>query len=223
MATAADKAYAATALDEIEAAPLVAPGATDDGRRRVDVRRHFGITSFGINAFSGGETLIREHDEDGFGASRQEELYVVLNGAATFTVDGEEVKAPAGTLVFVRPEAKRSAVATEDGTTVLVIGGTPGKAFEPAPEESAEAFAAYTAGDYETAVAKQLIVVEKRPNNVFDLFNAACFEARAGRTDDALEHLGRAVEGDDRIKELIRTDEDLDSLRDDPRFEVLAK
>jgi hypothetical protein len=72
-------------------------------------------------------------------------------------------------------------------------------------------------------VAKQLIVVEKRPNSVFELFNAACFEARAGRTDDALEHLRLAVEIDDRIKELIRTDEDLDSLREGPRFEVLAR
>jgi hypothetical protein len=46
-------------------------------------------------------------------------------------------------------------------------------------------------------------------------------EARLGRTDDAID-LRQAVQDDDRIKEHIRTDEDLTSLRDDPRFEELA-
>ena len=55
-------------------------------------------------------------------------------------------------------------------------------------------------------------------------FNAACFEAaRAGKADEPIEHLGRAVELNNRIKELIRTDEDLDSIREDPRFDVLTK
>ena len=54
-------------------------------------------------------------------------------------------------------------------------------------------------------------------------FNAACFEARAGRADEAIEHLLQAVELNDRIKELIRTDEDLDSIREDPRFDVLTR
>jgi tetratricopeptide (TPR) repeat protein len=166
--------------------------------------------------------LVREHDELGIGSSEQEELYVVLNGGATFTVDGEQVDAPAGSLVFVRPEAKRSAVATEPDTTVLVIGGTPGKAYDPAPPEVVEAMAAYNTGDYETAVAKQLVVVEKRPNDVLALFNAACFEARLGRTDDALEHLQRAIEADERIKENIRTDEDLETIREDARFRELV-
>jgi hypothetical protein len=54
-------------------------------------------------------------------------------------------------------------------------------------------------------------------------FNAACFEARAGSADEAIEHLRRAVELNDRIKDLIRTDEDLDSIREDPRFDELTK
>jgi hypothetical protein len=54
------------------------------------------------------------------------------------------------------------------------------------------------------------------------LFNAACFEARLGRTDDALAHLERAIAVDEGIKELIRSDDDLDSLRDDPRFDELV-
>ena len=225
MATATEKAYVFATLDELEPAPILAPGATDDGRQRFDVRRRFGITSFGTNAYSApsGVDVIREHDEMLLGEAGQEELYIVLNGAATFEIDGEAVEAPAGSLVLVQPTAKRKATANDDGTTVLAIGGTPGKAYEPAPEEAAEAFAAYNKGDYETAAAKQLVVVEKRPSDGVAYFNAACFEARAGKADEAIEHLKRALELNERIKELIRTDEDLDSIREDPRFDVLTK
>ena len=157
------------------------------------------------------------------GEAGQEELYIVMNGAATFEVDGETVDAPAGALVQVQPTAKRKATATEDGTTILVVGGTAGKAYEVPPEEAGEAFAAYSAGDYEEALAKQLVVVEKQPDNPVAHFNAGCFAARAGQADDAIEHLRRAVEINDRIKELIATDEDLDSIREDERFAELAK
>ena len=46
MATATEKAYVVARLEELEPAPLLAPDATDDGRRRFDVRQRFGITSF---------------------------------------------------------------------------------------------------------------------------------------------------------------------------------
>lgn len=223
MAAVETASYVVVRLDEIE------PGAALDGtdeRVRFDVRRAVGLSSFGINAFraKAGAELIREHDETGVGASEQEELYVVLNGDATFNVDGERVDAPTGSFVFVgNPAAKRSAVANEDGTTVLVMGGTPGKAFEPMPAENGEALAAYNAGDYETAYAKQQIVLEKRPAYVLAHFNAGCYAARLGRTDEAFAHLRRAFELDERIREYIDKDEDLDSLREDPRFEALTK
>ena len=50
MPTALEKGYVFTRLDELEPAPLTAPGATDDGRRRFDLRRRFDITSFGVQA-----------------------------------------------------------------------------------------------------------------------------------------------------------------------------
>src|ERR671936_2928306 len=101
----------------------------DDIERRgrdIPVREHLGIQAFGINAYTPGDEgrLISEHDEAGSG---QEELYIVLDGNATFEVDGETVDAPAGTFVFVRPESRRKA--TGDGT-VLAIGGTPGEAYQ---------------------------------------------------------------------------------------------
>lgn len=225
MPAAVESLFVVTQLDELEPAPRIAPGGTDDGRQRFDVRRHLGITAFGISAFRAppGVVVIGEHDETPLGEAGQEELYLVVSGAATFEIDGEVFEAPTGALVQVQPAAKRKATATEEGTTILVVGGTPGKAYEPAPEEAAEAFAAYGAGDYETALAKQLVVVEKRPANAVAHFNAGCFAARAGHADEAIEHLRRAVEINERVGELIATDEDLDSIREDQRFAELTK
>jgi tetratricopeptide (TPR) repeat protein len=225
MPTAVENSYVFAKLDELEPAARLAPGAPDDGRQRFDIRRNLGVTAFGVSAFSApsGVVVINEHDETLLGEAGQEELYIVMNGAATFEVDGETVDAPAGALVQVQPTAKRKATATEDGTTILVVGATAGKAFEVPPEEAGEAFAAYSAGDYEEALAKQLVVVEKQPDNPVAHFNAGCFAARAGQSDDAIEHLRRAVEVNERIKELIATDEDLDSIREDPRFVELAQ
>src|SRR5215203_5840880 len=123
MPTAVENSYVAAKLDELEPAARLAPGAPDDGRQRFDVRRRFGITAFGISAFRSpsGVVIINEHDETLLGEAGQEELYIVMNGAATFEVDGETVDAPAGALVQVQPTAKRKATATEDGTTILVV------------------------------------------------------------------------------------------------------
>ena len=86
---------------------------------------------------------------------------------------------------------------------------------------ASEAFSAYGAADYETALAKQRVAVEKRPNDPVIHFNAGCFAARAGHADEAIEHLRRAVEISPRVKELMATDEDLESIRDDERFAEL--
>lgn len=226
MPATAEKTYAVAKLDELEPAPrIAAPETPDDGRKRFDVRNNLDITAFGVQAFSApsGAEVVREHDETLLGEAGQEELYIVMTGAATFEIDGASIDAPAGSLVKVDPTAKRKATATEDGTTILIVGGTPGKAYEPSPEESGEAFAAYNAGDYEQALAKQLIVVEKQPDNPVAHFNVGCFAARAGHADEAIDALRRSVEINERIKELIASDEDLDSIREDPRFTELAK
>jgi len=225
MPTAVETTYAIAKIDELEPAPRIAPPETpDDGRKRFDVRRTLDITAFGVQAFSApsGGVVVNEHDEVLLTEAGQQELYIVMSGAATFEIDGETVDAPAGSLVHVQPAAKRKATATEDGTTILVVGATPGKAYEPAPEEMGQAFAAYNAGDYELALEKQLVVVEKQPENPVAHFNVGCFAARAGHADQAIEALERAIAINDGVKELIATDEDLDSLREDERFQKLA-
>ena len=75
----------------------------------------------------------------------------------------------------------------------------------------------------ETALAKQRVALEKEPDNAVAHFNAGCFAARAGRADEAIEYLRRAVEMNARIKELIATDDDLESIREDQRFAELTK
>jgi hypothetical protein len=96
------------------------------------VRHHLGITAFGTNAYvarAEGQLVIEEHSE---GSEGHEELYVVAAGRATFTVAGEEIDAPAGTLVAVTdPAIVRGAVAREPGTTVFVVGAPAGAPFAP--------------------------------------------------------------------------------------------
>jgi tetratricopeptide (TPR) repeat protein len=120
------------------------------------------------------------------------------------------------------PAAKRSAVATEAGTTVLAVGGTPGQAYRVQPPEAQEAMQAYNAGDFETALERIQQVLAREPNDVLSLFNAACFEARLGRTDDAIEHLRLAIEQNELAVDQARGDEDFDSIREDPRFKKLV-
>jgi hypothetical protein len=100
------------------------------------VRRHFGIRAFGVNGITGdaGDELVEPHHERDDEANRtdgHEELFAVIDGHALFSVDGEDIDAPAGTLVFVRdPRLIRSARATADGTAILAVGGRPGAPFE---------------------------------------------------------------------------------------------
>ena len=81
---------------------------------------------------------------------------------------------------------------------------------------------AYNDGDFETALERIQQVLAREPDDVLSLFNAACFEARLGRTDDALNHLGRAIELNERAVDQARGDEDFDSIREDPRFKKLV-
>jgi tetratricopeptide (TPR) repeat protein len=187
------------------------------------VREPLGITAFGVNAYSAaepGEVVVEDHDETGGGAGRHEELYVVLRGHARFTVDGEEIDAPAGTLVFVPdPVSRRVAHAVEAGTVVLVVGGRTGEPFRPSPWERSSLAAAFAQhGEHERALALAREVAEAHPDNGSALYNVACAEARAGARDAALEHLRRAVELDPRAASWAADDSDLDALRDDPAF-----
>ncbi|CAN5251088.1 hypothetical protein BH18ACT12_BH18ACT12_23970 [soil metagenome] len=190
------------------------------------VRRTLGIEAFGINAYTAnaGELVVEEHDETGTGAGHHEELYVVVTGAATFTVDGESFDAPVGTMVFLDdPKERRGARAVEDGTTVLAIGGERGRAFRVSPWEFTFAGTpAWKAKRYDEAETLLREGLEQYPGNPSLLYDLACLEALQGKPDDALEHLHMALEQQPRFREYAAKDQDLDSLRDDPRFADLT-
>jgi len=196
----------------------------DDIERRgrdIPVREYLGIHAFGINGFTPSEngTLVSEHDEAGSG---QEELYVVLDGNVTFEIDGEAVDAKPGTLVSIRPEARRKA--TGDGT-VLVVGATPGEAYEgidwgDAWQFHSESMKAYGEGRYGDALAAVREALEHLPDHAGLHYNYACFATLSGDTgDDTFAHLRRSVELRPRFREDARRDDDFNAVRDDPRFE----
>jgi hypothetical protein len=115
--------------------PDATEGEGAGGRNFHLVRRHFDIQSFGVNGITGntGDEMVEPHDEpddEGNLTDGHEELFAVMSGHATLTVDGTDIDAPAGTLVFVRdPALIRSARANADGTSILAVGGRPGKPF----------------------------------------------------------------------------------------------
>jgi mannose-6-phosphate isomerase-like protein (cupin superfamily) len=210
--------YSVAKLDEID--------EVSDGRCPWrPVRHHFGITSFGINAWTAdktGERIINEHDEAEQG-DEQEELYLVTRGRAMFELDGERIEAPTDTFVFVRPGVKRTAFAQEPGTTVIAVGGTPGKAYEPSGFEIWAPLAAlYEAGEFARAADRGQELIQAHPEYPALLYNVACCESRAGRTVDAIEHLRLAIERADRFRTFAAEDSDFDRIRDDPAFRQLV-
>ena len=188
------------------------------------IRRRLGVRAFGINAYTAdkaGQQVVEQHTEGaGGGSGRQEELYMVVAGHAEFTVAGETIDAPAGTMVFVPDvNAKRGAVATADGTTVLVVGGPADSPIPTSPFEywfAAEA--PYTAGDYDRAVEVASEGLAEWPESGQLNYQLACFHALAGRREKALEHLAVALANDPRAAEWAADDSDLDAIRDDPSF-----
>lgn len=189
--------------------------------RDIPVREHLGIQAFGIQAFTPAEdgTLIGEHDEVGTG---QEELYIVLDGTATFEIDGETVEAPAGTFVFVQPESLRKATGAG---TVLAIGATRGEAYQALDWGEAwqfhrDSMIAYGEQRYADAVEFVRGGLERTPDHPGLLYNYACFASLAGdSSDETFDRLRRSVELRPSFREQARRDDDFKAVRDDPRFE----
>jgi len=215
--------YAVVHLDDIP--------KLDDGREPLrPVRHHFGITGFGVNAWTGrnaGDRIINEHQEDDSPSAddpdSDEELYVVLQGHAVFELDGERRDAPAGTFVFVPPAVRRTAFAEEAGTTILSVGGTPGKPYDPVGWELWSPLRpAYEAGDYDEVVARAREVVAANPQYALLFYNLACCESLTGQKTEALEHLRQAVEKSDRLREFAKGDSDLDAIRDEPAYRQIV-
>jgi len=209
--------YDVTSIDELEEFPI------NEGEFVWrPIRRRFGISAFGSNAYTAqaGQRVVEEHRERG----GHEELYVVVRGRATFTLDEDEVDAPAGTLVFVQPGTLRGAIAREDGTAVLVVGAKPGEIFEPSPWEETFAAISYAdRGELDRARETLDAAIAAHPDAWQGPYNAACVEARHGDPEAALAHLERAHELEpEQVAKYARGDDDFASFRDDARFRAIV-
>ena len=202
-------------IDEVESLPVLG------GELQWHPLRHtLGIRAFGMNAYTAakaGDLVVEEHDEGSLG---HEEVYVVLAGRATFTLDGEEFDAPAGTVVHLAdPKVKRVARAAEDGTRVLAVGGPPDAAFEPSPWEPAFRAEALARGERPRGCGRDRARVARAASRQPErALQPACFEALAGYDDDAMAHLNRAIELRPQTLEWAQSDDDLASLRERADF-----
>jgi mannose-6-phosphate isomerase-like protein (cupin superfamily) len=212
--------FQVTRLDE------TTPERGAEGSRWFRLRRDLDVGAFGVNAYGAdaGHRVIEEHDELGTAAGKHEELYVVLRGTARFELDGREHTVQAGSVVFISDrEVRRGAMAEEDGTVVLVVGGTPGKAYEvSAWEEAGDAYPLWEDGKHEQAREILSAVAERHPDAGIVLYNLSCVEAILGETEPAIDHLRRSIELEDRFRELAKTDEDFDTMRERPEFRELV-
>jgi quercetin dioxygenase-like cupin family protein len=206
-------AYETAHLDQLDRFPV-----DDEGLVWRPVRRKLGIEAFGCNAYTAakaGDRVVERHSEkDG-----HEELYYVAFGHARFDLDGEEVDAPAGTLVHCPPGTTREAHAVDPQTTVVAFGAKPDVAHEISKwEQIFVAFGHLRNGDEAAGRAAIQAAIAEHPNEYQGYYNAACFEAQTGHRDPAIELLRRAAELDPQALEYARTDSDFDEIRDDPDF-----
>ena len=197
------EAYEVLSLGELDRIPMM------EGLEWRPIRRRLGIRSFGTNAYTSeraGGWVVEEHVE----GTGHEELYVVVSGRARFTLDGEQLDAPAGTIVFLpEHDVTRKAVAEEEGTTVLAVGGWPDKPFEPSGWEW---YFEASNKDPDRAIEimeEGIRVLGERGWLVYEL---ARHEARAGRRDEARDDLRRAIELEPAAAERARGDDDLREL-----------
>ena len=168
-------------LDEVD-------GYADEGRPRWHmIRSVLGIESFGINSWratEAGQEIVGEHDELGPGRRRPRgALPRPLRAGRRSRSRASGSRRRPGSLVYVRdPAAKRSAVADEAATEILVIGGRPGAAFTVSPwERSAEALRCWETEDWPRAIEILEVQLADDPHNANVLYNLACAESRSGK------------------------------------------
>jgi len=179
-------------LSLLDEEPVSILGGTLDW---VPVRRRLGIGAFGTNAYRAehaGDIVIEDHVE----SPGQEEMYVVLEGAVRFTIDGAETDAGAGEVVFLPdPEIRRAGAALEDGTVVLAVGGWRDQPYHSLPWEPIFlAQESMRRGDWAAAAE----ILEREAGEHIDVgfvqFRLACCHVQAGEHDRALDELRRALE-----------------------------
>jgi hypothetical protein len=196
--------WKAVRIDDLEAIPF--PGAETTWR---PLRHAIGARIVGMGAYTAekaGQDVVEPHVESEGGMGHQE-VYVVLRGRARFTVDGTGFDAPAGTVVRVDPELHRHAVAVEDRTAVLALGGEP--AFTPSSSKWIERARPHIRSDPERARAIVDELRAERPDSPGIPIAEALLAVGRGDEAAATAALARV---EPRYRDALRSDPDLGAL-----------
>jgi tetratricopeptide (TPR) repeat protein len=79
----------------------------------------------------------------------------------------------------------------------------------------------YDAGKYAEAAERGRELIEENPDLAYLHYNVACCESLAGRTAEAVESLGQAIDKWPDCREMATKDSDFDPIRDEPAFKEL--
>lgn len=184
------------------------------GLQWLPVRRRLGIRSFGTNAYRAaraGDVVVEEHVE----SPGQEELYVVVRGRTRFQVGDEVTEAAAGSAIFIpQPDVRRGAVALDDDTVVLAVGGWPGQPYHALPWEPIYlAEAPMRAGEWERAAEILESEAGEHREHAYVRFHLARCRARLGQHERAIEELRAALDERPELRDRAAASEDLEPLR----------
>jgi mannose-6-phosphate isomerase-like protein (cupin superfamily) len=204
------RGWAAVAIDEVEAVPWRGTELVWRPVRAALDARIAGISAY--TADEAGAEVVEDHVEDADGRGH-EEVYLVVRGRARFVLEGEELDAPAGTLVRVSSHVRRSARAAEAGTAVVVIGGDPD--YEPAASEWIERARPWFRDDPARARALLDELAAEQPDTAAAPFGQALFAVARGDRDEARAHLAEAVRRAPAARDFARSEPTLAPLLDD--------
>jgi hypothetical protein len=134
-----------------------------------------------------------------------------------------EIPEPLVTLVFAPQGTRRTAVAAEPATTILVIDGAPGKVYDATGWELwAPIRPLYDQGEHAELRARLEALIAANPQYPMLVYNLACSDALSGHTADAIDHLRRAISASEKFRANAREDSDFDAIRDEPSFKALV-
>jgi hypothetical protein len=98
-------------------------------------RASLGVTSFGMQVLNLPPNLGDGYPNHDHAESGQEEVYLVLEGAADFDIEGESVRLEPKMALRVAPTTKRKITTGPEGAQILCLGAVPGAPYE-APQFS---------------------------------------------------------------------------------------
>jgi mannose-6-phosphate isomerase-like protein (cupin superfamily) len=112
--------YTSKRIDEMEAG---------FGGGFVKARAELGVTAFGFQVIKMPPNY-GDYPEHDHAETEQEEVYLAIGGSGSIEIEGEKADLDKDTFVRVGAAAKRKVYAGPEGLRILVIGGSPGKAYE---------------------------------------------------------------------------------------------